>query len=241
MRLRFLFATIALLVFSGVNPSVGWCQETAEEKLAKLESRVAESGLRGAERYRTYTPEFRDLARRYPGTDVALTAKLWVIQHTYYEENWNTRFFLAERFAEEVMAEFPDSPRLARLAELSYVFRDDLKQDILGRLAVESPHPAVRGEALLTLARAELESDDLEAVARGRNFLRELHEDYATVPWRYTTFGHIADANLNPHEPQALAIGAMAPEISGLTHDGRPAALSAYRGRVVILEFWGRW
>jgi hypothetical protein len=241
MRSRFVPITVALAISAGAYPSVGWCQGTAEEELARLETRVAESGLKGAARYLAYTPEFRDLARKNPGTEVALTAKLWVIQHAYYEQNFNIRFTLAGRLAEEVMTEFPDSPRLARLAELSYVFRDDQKQEILGRLAVASPHPAVRGEALLALARIDLESDDPEAIARARERLQDLRENYAAVPWRYTTFGNVADSHLDPHGPQALAIGAQAPEISGLTHDGRPVALSAFRGKVVILEFWGKW
>ena len=38
-----------------------------------------------------------------------------------------------------------------------------------------------------------------------------------------------------------LAIGKLAPEISGKDHEGRPFSLSEYRGKVVVLTFSGNW
>lgn len=53
---------------------------------------------------------------------------------------------------------------------------------------------------------------------------------------------------LPPVEPPAptvaLAgpqIGQPAPEISGVDLDGVPFRLSDYRGKVVVLDFWGHW
>ncbi len=37
------------------------------------------------------------------------------------------------------------------------------------------------------------------------------------------------------------AIGKPAPEIAGTDLDGRPLTLSQYRGRVILLNFWGTW
>ena len=36
-------------------------------------------------------------------------------------------------------------------------------------------------------------------------------------------------------------IGQMAPEIEGKDADGKPFKLSDYRGKVVVLDFWGEW
>jgi outer membrane protein assembly factor BamD (BamD/ComL family) len=241
MRSRCIIIAAVLAISGSACPSMVRCQGTAEEELARLEAQIATSGLEDAALYLAFAPEFQDLARRHPGTEVALTAKLWIIQHAYRERNYIVRFTWAGQLAEEILTEFPNSPRLTRLVELGYVFRDDQKRGILGRLATSSPHPEVRGEALLALARLDLQSNDPEAIARGRERLRDLVAHYAAVPSRYATLGSTADALLNPHGPQALAIGAQAPEISGLTHDGRPVALSAFHGKVVILEFWGKW
>ena len=38
-----------------------------------------------------------------------------------------------------------------------------------------------------------------------------------------------------------LRIGTAAPEISGEDIDGVPFKLSDYRGKVVLLDFWGNW
>ena len=38
-----------------------------------------------------------------------------------------------------------------------------------------------------------------------------------------------------------LSIGRVAPEVTGKDHDGKPFALSDYRGKVVVLTFSGNW
>ena len=43
------------------------------------------------------------------------------------------------------------------------------------------------------------------------------------------------------HLPTDLAIGKVAPEISGVDVDGSKFKLSDYRGKVVVLDFWGDW
>ena len=50
-----------------------------------------------------------------------------------------------------------------------------------------------------------------------------------------------AQAQGKRHSPADLAIGKVAPEISGVDVDGRKFKLSDYRGKVVVLDFWGDW
>ena len=40
---------------------------------------------------------------------------------------------------------------------------------------------------------------------------------------------------------EGLQVGNLAPEIEGEDLDGRPFKLSDYRGKVVVLDFWGNW
>lgn len=40
---------------------------------------------------------------------------------------------------------------------------------------------------------------------------------------------------------QNLAIGMLAPELVGVDVDGKPIRLSDYRGKVLVLDFWGFW
>ena len=56
---------------------------------------------------------------------------------------------------------------------------------------------------------------------------------------RKKTLGQEAEARLD--EMLNLAVGKPAPEIEGVDMDGKPLKLSDYRGKVVVLVFWGSW
>ena len=56
---------------------------------------------------------------------------------------------------------------------------------------------------------------------------------------RKRTLGQHAKARLD--EMHNLTIGKPAPEIDGVDFDGKPLKLSSYRGKVVVLVFWGSW
>ncbi|MBL8858905.1 MAG: redoxin domain-containing protein [Planctomycetes bacterium] len=63
---------------------------------------------------------------------------------------------------------------------------------------------------------------------------------YADVPAsRRGTIGDQAQAAI--HELQNLVVGKTAPDISGEDIDGVAFKLSDYRGKVVLLDFWGHW
>ncbi|MCK5942658.1 MAG: redoxin domain-containing protein [Planctomycetes bacterium] len=40
---------------------------------------------------------------------------------------------------------------------------------------------------------------------------------------------------------ERLQVGMVAPDIAGEDLDGKPFKLSDYRGKVVVLDFWGDW
>lgn len=56
---------------------------------------------------------------------------------------------------------------------------------------------------------------------------------------RETTVAERAETEL--FEIRNLAVGKTAPEIEGVDLDGEPLKLSDYRGKVVLLDFWGNW
>lgn len=43
------------------------------------------------------------------------------------------------------------------------------------------------------------------------------------------------------HKPDDLAVGKVAPEITGVDVNGKAMKLSDYKGKVVVLDFWGDW
>ena len=56
---------------------------------------------------------------------------------------------------------------------------------------------------------------------------------------RQTTYGDLVKGDI--FELEHLQIGHVAPEIIGKKIDGNLMQLSAFRGKVVLLDFWGDW
>ncbi len=71
------------------------------------------------------------------------------------------------------------------------------------------------------------------------SLLETIIEKYADVPYQNRTMGKLARRAL--YEMRFLSIGHEAPEIAGEDLDGEPFKLSDYRGKVVMLDFWGHW
>ena len=108
-----------------------------------------------------------------------------------------------------------------------------------------NPHRAVRGEACLGLAQvlkrkidANPQSED-ELTTELRQLLGRTANEFGDVPHGKGTLADAAKAELR--SLTVIAIGNEAPEISGTDIDGKQLKLSDYRGKVVLLKFWGLW
>jgi peroxiredoxin len=83
---------------------------------------------------------------------------------------------------------------------------------------------------------------DPEALDReSESMLQRVIAEFADVEgsWIKRPLGAIAGGEL--FAILNLSIGRVAPEISGKDHEGKPFALSDYRGKVVVLTFCGNW
>ena len=67
----------------------------------------------------------------------------------------------------------------------------------------------------------------------------EVAERYGQRQWSSRPLGEDARAAL--FAMQNLRVGKAAPEIEGEDIDGVKFKLSDYRGKVVLLDFWGHW
>ncbi len=86
-----------------------------------------------------------------------------------------------------------------------------------------------------TLARTDPATLEADAASTFDRVVRE----FGDVPWRTGTLGDRAEAELR--ELRELTVGKEAPEIAGEDLAGVAFRLSDYRGKVVLLDFWGNW
>jgi hypothetical protein len=102
--------------------------------------------------------------------------------------------------------------------------------------AIRKRLEAMHGSETVKHFRAA-DADKLEQEAE--KFYELVIEKYSDVKSGRTTLGETAKRQL--HELRHLGIGKPAPEIEGEDIDGKKFKLSDYRGKVVLLDFWGHW
>ena len=115
---------------------------TPEERVAALRQEHRESELGYRESYRAFEPRFAALAEEHRGTEAEVSARLWLLQQTWWLREDGKMESTALPIAEDLLERHFDSPRLGDLVESHYVFDGDAKVELFERL-LESPHGAV--------------------------------------------------------------------------------------------------
>ena len=136
----------------------------------------------------------------------------------------------------------------------------------LESLAETSENDGVKGTSMMSLAqlytmipdfKGYLENEQIRSVVSDETFefissfdadkyagkveslLTEVAENYGDVKMGRGTLGEMAEGEL--FAIKHLSIGKEAPDILGEDLDGEEFKLSDYRGKVVMLDFWGDW
>jgi hypothetical protein len=143
-------------------------------------------------------------------------------------------------------------------------------QQTLEAFVEKAGSDSIKGAALLTLANYIHQAKSIfgEMVAENPDFLKQFPDEqaahieklaattdeeieaiykkaaetYADVEFNGSTIGKLAGQRLKMMEVQKnLAVGKVAPDIEGPDIDGELFKLTDYRGKVVMLDFWGHW
>jgi hypothetical protein len=83
------------------------------------------------------------------------------------------------------------------------------------------------------------ETDPDALMKQAEDLCERVVENYTDLKNYRGTLGDAAEGEL--FEIRNLAIGRVAPDIEGEDLDGAGFKLSDYRGKVVVLDFWGNW
>jgi hypothetical protein len=205
-------------------------REPSPEELAELERKVKE--LEPLDPSKSFGARYAALAAKAKGTAVAAKAWLRIVDFGGVGE------VTVEAAIATLLGEHLERPELAALASsLGYTqLAPELVLRTLGTLRTKSPHDSVKAAATLSLA-IFVQRDDL---AQSKELYRELVAKYAALDAGWGgTFGEVATRAL--FELEHLQIGMVAPDFEASDENGVKFKVSDYRGKVVVLDFWGFW
>ena len=194
--------------------------------------------------------------------ETALDAISWIMSQTQDAA-------LKKKATARLAADHINNPKVAKmLTTFGRGIPSEATQGLLKTFSEKSDSDAVRGIATITLAsymrngKSMLSSlldnpqfaaaypdsmdyfkklvatkdEDVEAI------LKSAADKYADIEHNGSTIGKLAKQELKIMEAQRnLQVGKIAPEIEGPDIDGVTFKLSDYRGKVVMLDFWGDW
>lgn len=152
---------------------------------------------------------------------------------------------MKEEAFEMMLKDYADSKEMVQYA--SYLGQAYARgEDKLKRIIDKASSKEVKRSAKMCLANLMDEQADMledeakakakreEALAMLRDLVREEKEDASSPEL-------LAKLEQKIFQIERLSVGAEAPDIVGTDHDGQEFKLSDYRGKVVLLDFWGYW
>ena len=171
-------------------------------------------------------PEFVDRflagAQKFAGTDGALPFLIWSFQNS--RDDTERDYVLSILSLDHVES-----------AQLDQVVPRARNKEFLDRVIAKTPHDEVKAQAMYARANTVLgaEATDVARKAAIADLVqvKELTKDKRLAD---RIDGVIFEA-------KNLAVGMAAPEIEAEDLDGVNFKLSDYRGKVVLLDFWGDW
>ena len=186
-----------------------------------------------------YAEKFFALASAYPEDRTAFASLNWVVIFASDPD-------LQGEAIDRILAEHGDSIGLARVAmQMGQKPLSDKSDAQLTTIIEKSPHASVRGSAAMALASqlasAPLDQQDEERI---KSLYQMVIDQLSALP--PIEQGRGLNPGILSSAKQSLAqlrfrIGQIAPDIAGEDLDGQPFQLSDYRGKVVVLDFWGDW
>jgi len=186
---------------------------------------------------REFLPEFQALADEFPGTDAAGQALLWTLRIGLTERAAAQAVvarLMEEHMESELLSELP-SELVGRAAVIGQA---DV-QRVLGELVEFSPHAAVQGQALFVLGSQGLESKDAALRTRARAALERVVAEFGELENYRGKLGDQAGGMI--FRLDKLQLGMSAPDFEAIDENGVKWKLSDYKGKVVLLDFWGYW
>lgn len=211
-----------------------------------------------------YVPRFRELAQQYPGTATAAQAWVWIHSNSRDLEAMAEAFGVLRKdyIKSEHIAPFCRSRGYLAgenegfLLEALEVNEHDVVKGAscyalgklymnMAELSARLKKPSEEDRERLTQRYGDqviaklVEADSKALRAKAEEYYQRVLAEYKDLEHYRGTLGTAAEAEL--FELRHLQIGMVGPDIEGEDIDGVQFKLSDYRGKVVVLDFWGNW
>lgn len=214
--------------------SKAWMQQLRAASTAK--DKDAQEKLMQERPAKLFLPRFVDFAKSHPDAEEALPCLCLIVQN-------DPQFGEAAHFAmEQLVTAHPATAEFAKiLPRLKYSIEAKDHADAMrwfATIAAQNPDAEIKAQALL--ARASLcigTTGNAETAAEREGAIEDLQN--AIELSNNDKFKASAQEAID--EENLLGVGKMAPDIEGTDLDGVAFKLSDYRGKVVMLDFWGDW
>lgn len=173
--------------------------------------------------------ELMALLEQNPTSHFALQAAIWIILNTPDGPE-------VEKAAEVILQEHIESPELFELCKEQDRVRHRSSRKLLEALLEQNPNADIKAMACYNLAVFAKEKAkhglNQEATAEADKLFDRVIRDFPK-------FNQVHNAKRELTELRRMAIGNPAPPLEGVDLDGNPLRLSDYRGKVVLVYFWG--
>lgn len=116
---------------------------------------------------------------------------------------------------------------------------DDLKSELaeFDKLLTKFKGEKSEDVARIAYMKATLYLAVFQDEPKGTELLTALQRDFPETKW-----GKTAESRLKSLKAQEnMAVGKQFPDFTEKDHLGKPLALSAYKGKVVLIDFWATW
>ncbi len=149
-------------------------------------------------------------------------------------EKVSAKYPQPEKYAPRFL-DYVGSDKLGQVCQMLAFSSTPQSEKFLRLVLEKNPNKEVQGTACLSLGQIlKWQSGD-----EAEKLFEQVVAKYGDVSNDRGNLGERAKADL--FELRNLGIGKTAPEIEGEDVDGKKFKLSDYRGKVVVLDFWGDW
>lgn len=181
-----------------------------------------------------FLPQFQEAASKHDATEAAVPFLIWIVRNGRVAEPVSTAL---DTLVKHHTSSLAIGPVLDIVPNLATYLGEDQCTKLLERVLAAGSPPELHARALLARATmvmtrtTDAGEDARKAAAKDLETARKLTKDPTLI----------AALSRSDTKERGLTVGDRLPDVAGFDLEGLPLRLSDYRGKVVVLDFWGDW